>query len=64
MKEIIIFAIIALCSLVILGYTVHMFIGGIVSAATEQWSIIAAVCIGFIILIILGLDIIKHRKRQ
>ena len=64
MKEIIIFAIIAVCSLVILGFTVHMFIGGLVSESTELWSIIAAVSIGLIVLTILGIDIIKQRRKQ
>jgi Mn2+/Fe2+ NRAMP family transporter len=62
MKEIIILIIVAVSSLFILGYSVHMFIGGLVSASTEQWAIIIAVGIGFIVLTFLGLDIIKQRK--
>ena len=64
MKEIIILMIVAVSSLFILGYSVHMFIGGLVSASTELWAVIIAVSIGFIVLVVLGLDIIKQRKRR
>lgn len=64
MKETIILIIVAVSSLFILGYTVHMFIGGLVSKSTEQWAIIIAISIGIIVLSLLGLDIIKQRRRR
>lgn len=64
MREIIILVIVALSSLFILGYSVHMFIGGLVSAQTEKISIIVAVAIGAVILLFLGLDIIKQRRKR
>lgn len=64
MREIVILIIVALSSLFILGYSVHMFIGGLVSPQTEKISIIVAVSIGAVILLFLGLDIIKQRRKR
>jgi len=64
MREIIILLIVAVSSLFILGYSVHMFIGGLVSPETEKTAIIIACSIGAVILIFLGLDIIKQRRRN
>lgn len=44
MKEIVIYTLAACAGLFIFGYSVHMFIGGLVEPATESW-IIAVVCI-------------------
>ena len=41
-----------------------MFIGGLVSPETEKISIAAAVSIGFVVLLFLGLDIIKQRRKR
>lgn len=62
-KEIIILIIVACSSLFILGYSVHMFIGGLVAPETETWAIIIACSIGVLVLSYLGFDIIKHRRR-
>lgn len=63
MREYLILIVIAISSLFILGYSVHMFIGGLVSAQTER-LIISIVCsIGAIVLVFLGLDIVRHRRR-
>jgi len=64
MREIIILIIVAVSSLFILGYSVHMLIGGLVSPQTEKISIIVACSIGVVILLLLGLDIIKQRRKQ
>lgn len=64
MKEIIILIVVAISSLFILGYSVHMFIGGLVSPETEKISIIIACSIGAVILLLLGLDIIKQRRKH
>ena len=64
MKEIIILIIVAASSLFIFGYTIHMFIGGLVSETTEKWAIIAAVSIAAVVLAFLGADIIKQRRRR
>jgi len=64
MKEIIILTLVACSSVFILGYSVHMLIGGLVKETTEIW-IIAGVCsIGVIILIFMGWDIIRQRRSR
>ena len=62
MKEIIILLLIACSSIFILGYSIHMLIGGLVSEATENWIITGACIIGVVILIFMGLDIVKQRR--
>ena len=64
MKEIVIMIIVAVSSLFILAYSVHMFIGGLVTPQTEKISIVAAIIIGVVILLFLGLDIIKQRRKR
>jgi putative Mn2+ efflux pump MntP len=64
MREVVILIVVAISSLFILGYSIHMFIGGLVSPQTEKISIAVAVAIGFVILLILGLDIIKQRRKR
>jgi len=60
--EILIYVVVAISSLVITGYTVHMFIGGLVSMEVE-YQLIAIVC-----LIITGViaymawDVIQRRS--
>ncbi len=64
MKELLILIIVAISSLFILGYSVHMFIGGLVSPQTEKISIVTVVAIGAVILVFLGLDIIRQRRKH
>lgn len=64
MREIIILITVAVSSLFILGYSVHMFIGGLVSPETEKISIIAAVVVGAIIIAFLGWDIFNQRRKR
>lgn len=64
MKEVIILCIVAVSSLMILGYTVHMFIGGLVSESTEMWVTAGACSIGAVILVFLGADIVKQRSKR
>lgn len=64
MREIIILIVVAISSLFILGYSIHMFIGGLVSPQTEKISIVVAVSIGFVVLLLLGLDIIRQRRKR
>ena len=64
MREVIILIFVAISSLFVLGYSVHMFIGGLVSPQTEKISIIVACSIGAVVLLFLGLDIIKQRRKR
>lgn len=64
MKEIIVLVLVALSSVFILGYSIHMLIGGLVSKETETWIIAGACSVGVIILIFMGLDIVKQRRHR
>ncbi len=61
-KEIVIYSIVAISSLTLLAYTVHMFVGGLVSERTEDilmWTVVAigAVAMGF-----MGRSIVRRRR--
>jgi len=62
MKEIIIYTISGLSSLFILGYVVHMFIGGLVSEETEAIAIGAAVVAGAMAMAYMAWDVIRRRR--
>lgn len=64
MKEIIILVLVACSSVFILGYSIHMLIGGLVSETAETWIITGACTIGVIVLIFMGLDIVKQRRMR
>lgn len=64
MKEVIILLFVAISSLFILGYSIHMFIGGLVSPETEKIAILTAVMIGAVVLVLLGLDIVRQRRKR
>lgn len=64
MKEIIIYLLAAVAAVTIFGYSIHMFIGGLVDPKTEAVIIaggclLAAGIIGF-----LAWDVIKKRRGQ
>lgn len=62
MKELLIYGLAALAGLTILGYSVHMFIGGLVSQATE-YTVIAIVCvIGAAVVGWMVWDVIQRRR--
>jgi len=61
MRPVIMFAIGAIASLCILGYAVHMFIGGLVSKQTEVISIAAAVLIGASAIGWMTWDVLRRR---
>jgi threonine/homoserine/homoserine lactone efflux protein len=64
MKEIIILTSVAASSIFILGYSIHMLIGGLVSESTEQLIIIVACLIGVAVLAFMGWDIVRQRRRR
>lgn len=62
MAEILIYLVIAIGSLLMMSYTVHMFVGGLVSQETE-YILIAAACIGVSCVIgYMAWDVIQRRK--
>ncbi len=61
-KEIFIYGLVGFSTLSMLAYTIHMFIGGVVSERTEKTVMVSAVLIGATILAFLAWDIIKRRR--
>ncbi len=62
MFEILIFSVAAIGALFITGYTVHMFVGGLVSADTEQQLIVAVCVITVCAMAYMAWDIIQRRS--
>ncbi len=63
MKEIIIYGIAAIAAITVFGYTVHMFIGGLVSPETEKLAIAAACTIAAVVIGLMAWDIKKRRDQ-
>lgn len=61
-QEILIYFIVALSSLFIMSYAVHMLIGGLVSKETEYLLILATCLIGVVAIGFMVRDVIRHRK--
>jgi membrane protein YqaA with SNARE-associated domain len=64
MKELILYLIAAVSSLVVLGYSVHMFVTGLVSAETERWLIIGACAVGSVVIGFMAWDVVRRRARR
>jgi len=62
MREIIVYTIISISSLIMLAYTVHMFIGGLVSERTEHITMAIVICIGATGIGLMARDIVKRRR--
>lgn len=62
MREIIIYGIVAVSSLILLAYTVHMFVGGLVSKETEYMLMAAVVIVGAIAMGIMTWDVVRRRR--
>ncbi len=62
MGEILIYILVAIGSLLMMSYTVHMFVGGLVSQETE-YLLMAITCVVVICLIsFMAWDVIQKRK--
>lgn len=64
LKEIVILIIVSFSSLFIFGYSIHMFIGGLVSESTERWAIGIACSLGAIVIGFIIVDIIRRRRQR
>ena len=64
MKDVTIVLIVATSFITILGYVVHMFIGGLVGETTEKIAILLVCSTGLAIVILLSLDIINQRRKR
>lgn len=64
MKELVIYLLVAFSGLTVLGFSVHMFIGGLVSTATE-YTIIAVVCLlGALVMAFMAWDVLRRRRHR
>jgi hypothetical protein len=63
MKEFIVYTIAAVSSLFVLGYSVHMFVGGLVSERTETWLIAAICLLGLGAVAYMYWDVIRRRRQ-
>ncbi|HHH36306.1 MAG TPA: hypothetical protein ENK48_05690 [Gammaproteobacteria bacterium] len=62
MKEVIFYGFIAAASLFVLGYSVHMLVGGLVAPETE-WKLIAGACLlGAVVIALMAWDVIRRRR--
>jgi len=64
MREIIVYGIAATSSLILLAYTVHMFVGGLVSERTENIAMIVVTGIGAIAIALLARRAISIRQGE
>jgi len=64
MKEIIIYSIAGVASLAVLGYSIHMFVGGLVSPQLERILIICGISIGTIVIALMARDVLRRRKNN
>ncbi|MFC1750016.1 hypothetical protein ACFL2V_14545 [Pseudomonadota bacterium] len=62
MKEIIIYLLAAVAGITIFGYSIHMFIGGLVSPEVETIAIAAACIIAATVMALMAWDIVKRRR--
>jgi hypothetical protein len=61
MKELFLYLLAAISGLTILGYSVHMLVGGLVSKNTE-YALIAGACLsGFMVLLYMVWDVLRQR---
>jgi hypothetical protein len=64
MKEIIIYSIAAISGLAILAYSIHMFVGGLVSAELEKLLMIGGTLIGATVMGLMARDVVRTRKKN
>lgn len=62
MKEAIIYMIVAISSLILMAYTVHMFVGGLVDEETETLITVIVLGISASAMAVMGWDIIRRRR--
>lgn len=62
MIEILIYLAVAIGSLIMMSYTVHMFVGGLVSQETEYFLIAATCVIVSCVIGFMAWDVIQKRK--
>ncbi len=61
-QEIIIYLIVAISSLFIMSYAVHMLVGGLVSKETEDLLILATCIVGIVAIGLMAWDVARRHK--
>lgn len=61
MKEVVFYTVLGISSLFIFGYSIHMFVGGLVSPETETLLIILAVSIAAVVMGFMAWDVLRRR---
>lgn len=64
MKEIIIYSIAAIAGITVFGYSMHMFIGGLVEPQTETIIIAIACILAAATMAFMAWDVIKTRRND
>lgn len=64
MREIAIYGIAAVVSLAILAYSIHMLVGGLVSAESERMIISGAILVGISAIAVMARDIVRTRRKN
>jgi hypothetical protein len=64
MKEIIIYSIAAIACLAILAYSIHMFIGGLVSPELEKMIMVGGTLIGATVIGLMARDVMRTRRKN
>lgn len=64
MKEVVILSLVALSAIFLLGYSIHMLIGGLVTESTESWVIGIACTAGIAIVSFMAWDILRQRRAR
>lgn len=64
MKETIIYLVVAISSLLLMAYTVHMFVGGLVDEETEDMITLIVLGVSATVMAVLGWDIVRRRNNR
>ena len=64
MKEIILYLVVATSTTVLMGYSVHMVLGGLVEESTEHTVMAIVVAITIFVIALMFWDVIKRRREM
>lgn len=62
MKEILVYLLLAISSQIMLGYSVHMLVGGLVSEQVETFLIASTCVLAFAAMVYMTWDVVQRRK--
>jgi hypothetical protein len=64
MKELFVYGLVAASSLSMLTYTVHMFLGGVVSEETETKAMMGVAAVAMVVMGIMAWDVRRRRQAR